>query len=738
MADFDMDAWRKSRQTNLEPAAHPEEAQKAIDSQPADSPTPSGGQFDMGAFRQQRAQNLMQSSQQVLADTVGSAPQLAIPHSPLSPIERGAFGWTDPSKRQMYLQQKFGEGNVELQKMDKDGSNYVVRGKDGKWYQVDPAGLSDIANHFVPVGSALQGAQQGYQRSGILGALTGAASAAEKNFSPSQGVSELMNGGLNDAAGGAAQFIGEHGSEAAGAAAAAAPTAEAGAEAGFLGGGPVGALAGGALGGAMGAVGGKAVEDGVRDFWYGLTKAFGGKTANENDPYAKLVTPDDFGHQINSSLLFGAEQELAGPMMKAGLEGSAKVLGALGKRIADTPEGQTALSGLISTIGQVKKSAADTFARNSDAVSSYIPQAVKDYYQNSDVLYGRMKLQVEDLYNQLLAKRGEYGADFQNIQDAAKGKRFDPFVATDAGDNQLLSAWKNLQDERYIDQAGNLAPDVRGVGRDLTDTNGRALQVAVNGFQKLRQLGPSASYQDLQIYKNNLDNYIWGKNAISDGKLSGILKDMRNGVMDAQQSGLEKVDPDLAQQFADLNNKYGPVKDLLEQMGKKVDGSRLDTFLKRTLKGDGSFDNGLLQAVSDTVGDPDAVNRILQMDSARAFAPAFVGPSFGHSWSLPASPRFAAGVGDALGSLQKGVSAMQQQASDAVSKPMMALHDMYKGLDDATRGSLIRSPEALDSLGRIFSGAVVGEQQKRQQLLQQSGSFMQSQFGGGGNVNGGL
>lgn len=634
------------------------------------------------------------SPHEAVANLVGNVPQFSIPESPLSPMERGAFGWLkSPVHQKEYLEKKFGEGNVQLMKMDEGKAGYVAKSEDGKWRQIDPQGLSDIPADLLK---------------GQVG----------------QALSRITHFNLKNTLGGAAQFLGEHGLDSAGAAAGGAAGAAAGSALG-----PVGSLAGATIGGAVGAGAGSLFDAGVRQT-LDLTKQVTGMDI----PGAEKISGEDLHHQVMGSMLFGASQELAAPFLKAGLKGGAKVFGELLSRLGDTPQAKQAQSALIQGLSGMKEGLARAWVESPKEVASFIPNAIKDRQLNTDGLRQMQKSTINDFVDQAQNARSRLGQQYDMIDRKAGSAKFDAFKPDEQGKNAVQDSFKQLIDERYVDGKGQLMRPGNGdISRDTTGANGAAINRMVSDFNALSSKNGGASFKDLTIIDKNLENYLFGNNQVTDGNLRKILMNYRASINTVKSQGLHEVNPELANQLADLNSKYGPAKDLLGTLTTKSEDQRLDTFLKQVIRDDGSYNSELMSSVGHLLGIENPTKKILQMEVAKNAAPVFSGTGNVSVMGvkLPASPLLARGA-------MKGVSAYQDLASginqnavqpvkNALSPYISKMHDMFRALPDGAKQILIKSPEAISSLGSMISGAAISEKQDGSKLLQQSGAFQQQQ-----------
>lgn len=628
--------------------------------------------------------------------SVGMDPRLALPESPLSPMERGAFGWIkDPKKQQEYLSSKFGKGNVSVQKMEGDQAGFIVKTPDGKWRQVDPHGLSDVPADLLKLD-------------------LGSAAGRFKNFN------------MQNTLGGAAQFMGEHGFDSGGAAAGGAAGAAVGSALG-----PIGTLVGAVGGGALGGMGGALAERGVRGSLKSLSDATGTEIPGSGNT-------EDLKQQMMSSMLFGASQELAGPFLKAGAKGAGALFGKVLKTLGDTPEAKQAQAALIKGLSGMKDGLARAWADAPEGVAKYIPTAIKDKVENSDALLGQMKEKVGSFFSQAQGAMRGLGKQYDAIDKQAAGKVFNALEDAE-GTSPIKGVIERLQEQKYVDGAGEIVKNgTNDITRDVSGTNGIALRKMLDNYNALQAKGGKASYQELRIMERNVENYLFGPNQVTDGTLRNIMGQMRSAINTVQSKGLNEVAPELANRLADLNSKYGPAKELLGTLGQKSEGQRLDAFLKQVIRDDGSYNAEMMNSVGNLLGLNNPTKDILHMEVARNSAPWFTGTSSTKiaGVPIPASP------GLARQAVQYGIQPYQQMVSgvskaagaagDAAASYLPTLHGVFKNLPDATRKIMVQNPAAIGAIGDILSGAAVSEGQDKNQLLKGiggSGDFQKSQFG---------
>lgn len=640
-----------------------------------------------------------------LAAQVGAAPHLADAISPLSPFERGAFGWAgkgEPGAQKKYLEEKFGRDNVGFQKMDDDNSGFVVKGKDDKWHQVDPHGLTDIPNELVSSKFPYLHPMK------ALGTLN----------------SVVQNpGGM---VGGAYQFAGEHGFDSTGAMLTGGLAAAA---AGEATGNPLAAGAAGILGGAIGGAGGGLAEAGVRKALSSIEELSGEKIVGANS----YNSPGDLAQQIMGSMLFGGAQELATPFLKAGMKavgtGASRIFGSVLKQLGDTPEAKQSQAMIIKGLSGMKDGFARAWADDPDGVGNYIPQAIKDRTNNTDNVTISQKQKMGAFFDDAQSAMRGLGRQYDVIEKQAADHKFNALEPDKTGSNPVMDAYTRLQDEKFIDGKGQVIPSgTNEITRDTTGTNGQALKKMTDDFGVLLSRGGEASYKDLRIMEKNIEGKLFGENQVTDGTLRSIMGQMRSAINTVQSKGLHEVNPDLSNQLATLNQKYGPAKELLGTLGEKTEDKRLDTFLKQVVRDDGSYNAEMMNSVGNLLGIDNPTKDILHMEVAKQSVPWFNGSGSTSiaGFKLPASPgltrQFVNGVVSPVQDVQSGIT-------EAFAPALKKMHQVYQSLPETEMANLVKSPEAISTLQKLIAGSVVSEQDNKSKILQDSGAFQKSQFG---------
>lgn len=658
---------------------------------------------------------------QTLAYAIGKTPQLAIPISPLSPLERAAFGYARYPKDQMnYLEKRFGHGNVQQIKMDDNAANYVVKTEDGHWKQVDPHGISDIPMDVV---------------NGEFG----------------QAVNRIKNFNLRNTIGGAMQFAGDKGAVSAGAAlgagsaitaaapvitaasAASGPFAPLTAVAGTIGAGIAGGMGGGALGSVM--------DAGVRQASQYVQDTTG-------DPIlgAHQYDTDDLGQQVLGDMIFGGMQEAAGPFLSASTRGvtrgAAKMFGKTLEKLGDSAQSKSALASMIKVSSGMKDGLARAWAESPSKVSDYIPEAVSDATNHSFSLLERQKGKVQDFFEGAMSAKKKIGKEYDAIEKAVEGKRFDaskqlmPSPEESGGTKTIGDIVSDLKEKQYIDSGLKAIPNsAEDFSRDTTGQNGKLLETIAGAYRGMAKRQGQVYYHQLRQFKSDLANFIDGEGRASDGYLRNTAKELQGAVKNSLSEGLHEVSPQLSSQYAKLNAKYADLMDgtLLEDLASKASDRRLDAFLKQLHRNDGTYNFKMMDTVSNILGIENPTKDILHMQAAIESVPMFTGSGSVKLGpiNLPASPFATRQMMKVAGPVTEGVGAVQDAGKAATIAAIKKVSSVYRSLPSSERLNIIKSPEAIAGLSDMVAGSVVSEEQDKNKLLQNAGAFQNSQFQGG-------
>lgn len=640
------------------------------------------------------------AAKQNVSHRIGYSPELALPESPLSPVERAAFGWEKyPDKQQKYLEEHFGKGNVSFEKMDASGGkNFVVKDH-GVWKQIDPAGLSDMA------GDVLSGDMEGAKK-------------IWKQVS------------IGNTLGGAAQFLGERGMAVAGATAGAAEMAPLGAPAG-----PLGVAAMGIVGGAAGAGLFEGAEAGVR----GMLQLASDMTGIDI-PGSKYVNPEELNQQVMTSMILGATQEGAGMVLRGGGE----AFGAALSKIGDTPQAKYALSKLLKMGAKdITDTEARIWADQPSGVSKWYRTAKDDLVNNTKNLYKSMSSKLEGWLESAEEGRKSLGKDYDALETRAKDARFDPFAAGQNNEPpEFVTQYRRLFDEGFVDGKGNIAQNsaVGDLERNLSDIDKKYIKIVKQNFEALTKKGSDATYQDMLRMKQNLNDALYSKESVNNGKLNNIMTGMRTAIDQQMSNGLHEVDPALAQEFMALNQTYSQVAETLSDINKKTDGSKIDTFMKRMLKDDSTgYQHDLVNTMSQALDLENPTTELIQMGIAQKTVPMFVRGRIGAMGRVAGVPvptptggqimRTGQMIGNAVASPVTEQAAASATGQGMAQKYISKAHEMYKSMPAETRASMIRNPQAIDQMGQGIKGAMQMEDSQTKQLLDQVGSLQEQIYG---------
>jgi hypothetical protein len=661
------------------------------------------------------------AASQELIGKIGSRPELALPQSPLSIAERAAFGWMKfPDKQQKYLEDNYGKGNVSFEKMDKDGnSNFVVKDK-GVWKQVDPAGLSDISTDI------LSGLGNAAISLSPLAAITGQGKksfqSAEGDFADAKKV--WKNVTIGNTLGGAAQFMAQRGAAVAGAAEGGAQGALAGAALG-----PWGSAAGGILGGVAGGGLGEAAEAGVRDTLKAISDATG-----FDIPGAKYVDSKELQQQTMASMILGGAQEAGGMVLKGGANAFAGML----KSIGDAPTSKYALSKLLKVGTDITDSMSRIWADDPEGVAAKNPVVQQDLINNTHNATKAQNGLLENWLTEADEGRKSLGNDFRLLENDAKKASFNP-MSTDDPAKSIPHAMADLYQNRFLSatpEGGIPEAAIGELERNLSDTDKKYLRLVEQNFHALDAKGTDATYGDMLAFKQNLGDALYSKEGVNNGKLTGILTNMYNAVNQQMSDGLHKADPALADRFMNLNRTYSIVGETLGDINKKTDGSKLDTFLKRMTKDDGTgYQHELVDTINNALGLENPTNNIIQWEIAKKTAPMFIRGRIGEMANIAGIPIPTPTGGQAMRLGQAGASVADQllqglpqvtqgapaeaAAQSLSDKYLKQMHTQVKAMPDDTRAALIRNPQAIDQMEASINQSAQAEQQQTQAIAQQ-------------------
>lgn len=620
---------------------------------------------------------------------VGKSADFASPISPLSPLQRAAFGnLKTPLHQMQYLRDTYGNENVDVKKMDDGASGFVVKSNDGTWRQVDPAGLSDIPND-------------------LLHMHFGDALSRLKNFSASNTI------------GGLAQFIGEHKLDA--------PLGAAGA---FIGSplGPPGAILGGTLGAGIGGL----ADAGIRNKLFQIQQMTGTKI-----PGAEEVNHEQLHDQVMHSMFFGLTNEIAPRVLKMGAEGAAGLMGSAANKVLDTPSAKKAFGGLIETLGGLKPGLARAAADDYAGTLKLVPQAAKDAAEKTSVLDNQGQKMFTDFYDQALSAKRSLGKQYDAIDKGSASQRFNALADLKSGTNPIKDTIQELQEQRYVDASGQLVtPSAGDVTRDIGGANGVAINRFLSDFNAISKKGDNVSHKDLTIMGQNIQNYLeHGANPVTDDNLRRILTKGKIAINNVKS---ENLPPELSNLKASLDSKYGPVSDLMEDLSKSQEGAKYDTFKKKILKDDGSYNAQLMNSISSLVGVDNPTKQLLQIEAAKGLARGW---SLGGGLNvlglkLPTGAPLARGAMRVVGGWQDFtqaanenlVSPTKKMAYDAAAPAVKRMHQVYQAMPDTVKQGMMKSPEAISEIGKLMSGYGISEQQTKDNLLKQSGAFQDSQM----------
>jgi hypothetical protein len=596
----------------------------------------------------------------------GSKPEFAIKESPLGILDRANFGWQKtPRAQEAMLKEHFGPSNVAF-----TNNQFVVK-KDDNWYQVDPEFQWNLSGK-----NALAGAAAGLAVGGGAGALLGAAGGALSTTFSKQN--------LKDLPGDIAQFAGQYGLK----------TAAATAAAGLTGGT---SLIGSAVAAGLGSMGADAAETGVRALGAGR-------------PESLPQNGDELAKQLMGSFIFGAGQEVGGAALGKLGKGTAKFLDKSLEAMGATPLGKQYAAKLLSTISGRPEAETRVIAEDPKAMSSWMERARLDQVNNTSTLDTTKRSMVEDAFNGLQqAKRTKFGQQYDAVDSIAQKLDYAPSEATSTVLDKLAQAGYT-KNGRVVTDAGDTiqrnieAPEKKAIGYILNQAN--------KVVTRLSDEKP-IQYDEMKNLIGGIDTILSKDRGVADSYLKSILVDYRANLKNHLTSVLDEKSPQAAKMFTDLNAKYGPAKNMLEELASYKGPDRADAFIKKVVKQDGSFDSELLTSLSSTLGTPDLTDNILRAHIAQQFAKSGVWGGKKIMGIPVGSPSAAMGLAQAGASI-KGDVGQAAQMVPYLSKGI----DFLKQIGPANSKRLMQNEQLLNSFTQSISSGIVGEKQTESQLMQ--------------------
>ena len=579
----------------------------------------------------------------------GSAPWNALPESPLSLIERAQLGWVrTPQNQQAILEHNYGKENVALYHNGKEGI-FTVRpaGPGSEWMQADPS----FAWH----------------------------------------TKDTM-GNIKDLPGDVAQFAGEYGLRAAAASAGMAQGMAMGTPAG-----PAGMAAGGLVGAAVGAGSAEGLDM--------ISRA-----AMPGDIIGTNVVPQslsDAQNQLYASMLFGAEQEAGGKLLqfggRAAISGMAKAI----ERMSNTPAGRELAAKLVGTVSGLGEPLARIRVENPHKVAAYDTIASKDITNQTNNLGELQAAAVQRAYDGFQsAKQKIFGPQYAAIKEVAQELEYNPTGAV----NEAMQA---LTDKGYIVKGKVPTANSPGIVRQVGETESGAIKYVTQNAQKVVNRiskGDTVAYDEVKNMISTLDAKLYESNGVTDRELRPILSQLRAGLKNHLVDTLKVKDADLAMKYVALDQRYGPIKEMMEEMAPLQVDQRVGAYVKKIIKEDGSYNSTLATKLSEFLGAEDPTQSILQMHVAK------------NSTSWTSGKKFAGIIPGSPALMAKAVTAGADIKQAAGQIPYLnEAWQFLKGIGSKGRSMIYSNPEAINILSEGVSGAAAREQQDKQRLLDQAG-----------------
>lgn len=605
-----------------------------------------------------------------LEQSRGEHKLVAIGESPLTMGERAMLGWVRGPEQLRYLKSKYPDADVVDN--GQGGASLVIKDKDNKWYQADPA------MHWTGDDS-LTGKVLGSAVGNVLGGGFGSAIG---------GVAGLTKGSVKDAAGTGWQFMGEYGLRAE--AAMAAGSATLAATSPMWAAGPVGAIgsAGLSLGAAAGAAAGaEALDLGGRKLAQTSIADFPGA-----EPYHDA---DEVQKQLIASAWFGAEQFGLGKTFESATKAVSSVAETYARGGSEGVQSTKRLWGLMGA----NEGLVESRLMNPKRTQQYDDMLIRDANKAidapkeidaaEDAGFNRVH---KEMQGALQREQGAFGnfeksANVQNLkQDTA------PVVNKAVSDLQSPS-------RGFIDENGQIIQD-----REYGDGDKQALDLV----RKLRGKPPQTYYEIRQAVTDIGNRFDAG---VTSRPIRGVLDELKTSLNRSIIEGLGESDGrmygSLIDRYAGVRSVMNDLNGLTEAPGKKLRFvEKLIDPTKRTVQ------QGLITDLRKAGIDMDSVHNLLQIQAARDSRFLFTQPKLLKGQGFSVNP-------DAVAKKFINKSGNGPAAQKMLPYTDKALKAM-RGLGPYQLKEVLMKPEYLEQILQGVAGAATAEKEHTDSLVGQA------------------
>lgn len=500
------------------------------------------------------------------------------------------------------------------------------------------------------------------------------------------------------------QFLGDKGVQSAGAMAGGAKGAAIGSAAG-----PIGSLAGLLIGGALGAGAAGTAEAGVKS-------AVGAAGAPQNF--------DELKSQLGASMLFGVEQELGGKILGAGLKGGIKLFnGALKRVTGETTQGILARSKFLETFGGLKPATARAYAEAPMKMPALQEMAYKDSLENTNIIGNKMKTAVEDFYKDSITARHIIGEAYEGIAKTEKNLVYDPATS------KLPKALELFQQKGYLDGTGKIAQkNIDRIGAYTDGNNRAALQEIEHIFDVVKnkiKKGGKLTYDDLANAEKKVDLFRFERE-ITDPALKNLLGETKAAIKSTMDEQLRVSYPKDWAAKMDLDAKYGAVKEMMYDLNNVAKPQRVDMFLKKVMRGDGSRNAELMNGLEElfknhSIDLANPTSDILRMRAAQESV-NWMMPGAGRTFGIPGSPKISTAIvqggAKAEGAVRQfGKGLVDNKLGNTLAPHLKTMATSFKNMPPEALQAFIKDPRTGDAFSSLLSGSLMEEDAATQDLL---------------------
>lgn len=437
-----------------------------------------------------------------------------------------------------------------------------------------------------------------------------------------------------------------------------------------------------------------------------------------------IKDPEDFMHQMNLSMLIGAQEFLGQKAGEAVIGVASKGFRNLLEKTTSQPNLRAVAKNIFDKMG-VDPKISESWMRNPAESQTLMKMAEADNL-NPDLhrLNKAEDAAVVGIDTQIKGLVSKEGQEFAKLKVNPKVKS--AIIKTE---NSFGTAKQGLDENGFLTKEGVLNPE-----RPLAPADEKAINFILLNSEK-----KSLSYDETRILTQDI-----GALLNSNPSNPFIYKSLTELKRNLHQSIIDGIDKESGQVYGNLLQRFGKLKDLKELMGKSSEGSAKFTFLNRLRSEDRNIGNQLVADLIEAGVDSNSIERLFRIQGARIGSkwfqnklplgkiaklpiPFIPGPRTAYRLATGVIPRSlgkTAGTAiEAGGQIAGAASEVGANigASKAINKVAPYIDQVYTSLHSIppnSRSQLLQQPETIDKLQSLIQSSTQQEDQMTQQLIQ--------------------